>query len=102
MQLFSDEIIRDLLRQSLSTASFDGSKWTDPATGGGSRAGELIDWLTFKDLAESVAVDVERIRQHSLVPTTIPIHGFIYDVTNGRLVEVPRATELGRSGARHT
>jgi carbonic anhydrase len=96
MELFTDDVIRDLLAQSLATASFDGKRWTDPAGGGGSRAGDFIDWLTIKDLAESVVIDVERIRQHPLVPASIPIHGYIYEVTSGRLVEVPRAAEHGR------
>src|SRR4249919_663621 len=49
MELFTDEVIRELLAQSLATATFDGTRWTDPASGGGSRAGDDIDWLTFKD-----------------------------------------------------
>jgi carbonic anhydrase len=97
MELFTDPVMRGLLAQSLATASFDGTRWTDPATGGGSRAGDFIDWLTIDNLAESVAIDVERIREHPLVPRSIPIHGFIYEVTSGRLVEVPKATERGRA-----
>jgi len=97
MELFSDDVIRDLLAQSLATATFDGARWTDPGGGGGSRAGDFIDWLTIKDLADSVVVDVDRIRQHPLVPRSIPIHGYIYEVTSGRLVEVPPATERGRA-----
>ncbi len=96
MELFTDDVMRDLLAQSLATATFDGKRWTDPAGGGGSRAGDFIDWLTIKDLADSVVVDVERIRQHPLVPRSIPIHGFVYEVTTGRLVDVPQATARGR------
>lgn len=96
MELFTDEVMRGLLAQSLATASFDGTRWTDPATGGGSRAGDFIDWLTIDNLAESVVIDVERIREHPLVPRSIPIHGYLYEVTSGRLVEVPKATERGR------
>ena len=95
MELFTDEIMRDLLAHSLTTATFDGGRWRDPGGGGGSHAGDFIDWLTIKDLARSVVVDVERIRQHPLVPRTIPIHGYIYEVTTGRLVEVPQATAVG-------
>lgn len=95
MQLFTDEVIRGLLSQSLATASFDGQRWTDPATGGGSHAGDFIDWLTIKDLAQSVVIDVERIRQHPLVPRDIPIHGYLYEVESGRLVEVPAASATG-------
>ena len=89
MQLFTDDVIRELLAQSLETASFDGTRWRDPATGGGSHAADFIDWLTIKDLAQSVVIDVERIRRHPLVPASIPIHGYIYEVTTGRLLEVP-------------
>ncbi|HMG22360.1 MAG TPA: carbonic anhydrase [Kofleriaceae bacterium] len=98
MELFTDEVMRDLLAQSLATAKFDAGVWSDPGGGGGSHAGDFIDWLTIKDLAHSVVVDVERIRQHPLVPRAIPIHGYIYEVTTGRLIEVPRATEAGRAG----
>ena len=97
MELFSDEVMRDLLSQSLATASFDGTRWSDPG-GGGNTAGDFISWLTIKDLAESVVIDVDRIRRHPLVSRSIPIHGYIYEVTTGRLVEVSRATERGRAG----
>jgi carbonic anhydrase len=33
------------------------------------------------------------------VPNTIPIYGYVYDVTNGKLVEVPEGTEAGEAGA---
>ena len=39
--------------------------------------------------------DVTRIRSHPLVPDTIPIYGYIYDVATGLLVEVPDATKAG-------
>jgi carbonic anhydrase len=89
--------MRGLLAQSLATASFDGKVWTDPKGSDGSHAGDFINWLAFGDLAESVVVDVERIRTHPLVPDAIPIHGFIYDVATGQLIEVPAATERGRA-----
>jgi carbonic anhydrase len=56
-----------------------------------------VDWLTFKDLAESVYVDVKRIRNHPLVPANIPIYGFIYDVKTGQLIEVNKATVVGKA-----
>jgi carbonic anhydrase len=43
-----------------------------------------------------VVDDVTRIRRHPLVPKTIPIYGYIYDVKTGRLVEVEEATRAGR------
>jgi carbonic anhydrase len=39
--------------------------------------------------------DVQRIRMHPLVPRTIPISGYIYDVKSGRLHEVLEATRIG-------
>jgi carbonic anhydrase len=98
MELFTDEIMRGLLADSLKTASYDGARWTDRRDGRGSRQGDFIDWLTIRDQAESVATDVERIRTHPLVPREIPIHGFIYQVESGRLVEVSQASAIGRAG----
>jgi carbonic anhydrase len=40
--------------------------------------------------------DVERIRNNSMVPTDIPIYGYIYDCKTGSLVEVIEATEAGK------
>lgn len=96
MQLFTDEIIRGLLSQSLETAVIDETGWQDIGQGPGSAEAQFVDWLTFRDLAESVRVDVQRIRNHPLVPATIPVHGFIYDVKTGQLIEVPEATEAGK------
>jgi carbonic anhydrase len=98
MELFTDAIMRDLLSQSLDTASFDGSKWRDSGTTPGSKEGEFIDWLTIGHQATSVVADVKRIREHPLVPAGIPVYGYIYDVTTGRLLEVPEATQAGRAG----
>ena len=95
MALFSDGIIRDLLDKSLETAVVDERGWSDVGTGPGSDAGEFIDWLTFKDPASAVVTDVRRIRNHPLIPSRIPIYGFLYDVRTGKLIEIPEATELG-------
>ncbi|NOU23182.1 MAG: carbonic anhydrase, partial [Methyloglobulus sp.] len=40
---------------------------------------------------------VTRIRNHPLVPSDIPVYGYIYDVATGRLVEVPAASQAGRA-----
>ena len=91
METFTDEIMRDLLRQSLDTATIDENGWRDVGQGPGSAEGDFIDWLTIADLAESVRTDVARIKSHPLVPESIPVHGYIYDAKTGRLVEVPQA-----------
>jgi carbonic anhydrase len=98
MELFTSEIISELLGNSLETASLEQGKWKDTGKGPGSREGEYIDWLTIKDLAQSVVSDVARIKKHPLVPRTIPVYGYIYQVESGRLVEVPEATAAGRAG----
>ena len=98
MELFTDEVMRDLLASSLKTATFDGKLWRDTGAGPGSTEGQFVDWLTIKEQSKSVAADVKRIRNHPLVPGDIPIYGYVYDVTTGRLVEVPEATVAGKAG----
>jgi len=95
MEFFTDEVMRGLLANSLETAALGADGFTDVGTGPGSSEGEYIDWLTISDQASSVAADVTRIRNHPLVPGSIPIYGYIYDVATGRLVEVQAATEAG-------
>ena len=97
METFTDEIMRDLLGSSLKTASVDATGWHDGGDGPGSPEGQYIDWLTIKDQTASVTADVQRIRNHPLVPKSIPIYGYIYDVTSGKLVEVPEATVAGKA-----
>jgi carbonic anhydrase len=97
MELFTDEIMRDLLVKSLKTATFDAGGWHDSGAGPGSTEGQFIDWLTVKDQKESVVADITRIRNHPLVPKDIPIYGYIYDVKTGRLAEVPEATAAGQA-----
>jgi carbonic anhydrase len=99
MQLFTSEIIGDLLADDLGTAQFDGKKWSNPKHSGGSVAGKFIHWHTFEDNAKSVVEDVQRIRSHPLVSKRIPIYGFIYDVKTGRLDEVAEATAAGKATA---
>ena len=47
--------------------------------------------------AEALVEDVRRIRTHPLVPSDIPVYGYLFEVATGRLVEVPQATEAGRT-----
>jgi carbonic anhydrase len=97
MEFFTDEVIRGLLASSLETAELGADGFRDVGTGPGSAEARYIDWLTITDNAQSVVEDVSRIRAHSLVPGTIPIYGYIYDVATGRLVEVPEATKAGEA-----
>jgi carbonic anhydrase len=95
MEFFTDQVIRGLLANSLDTAALGADGFYDVGTGPGSAEANYIDWLTISDNARSVVEDVSRIRRHPLVPARIPIYGYIYDVTTGRLVEVPEATTAG-------
>ena len=97
MELFNNDIMSDLLGSSLKTASIDASGWHDSCEGHGSAEGKYINWLTIKDQQESVLEDVLRIKNHALVPSDIPVYGYIYECTTGRLIEVPAATEAGRA-----
>ena len=99
METFTDQVMGDLLAKSLDTAQLSDAGWRDVGKGPGSVDGKFIKWHTISDLAGSVVEDVMRIRNHPLVPKNIPIYGYIYDVKNGRLVEVKEATEAGQAAA---
>jgi len=97
MELFTDEVIADLLDDDLSTASFDGRAWSNPSHNGGHAAGHFIKWHTIKNQEASVVQDVRRIREHPLVPASVPVYGYVYDVKTGLLNEVKAATKAGKA-----
>lgn len=97
MEFFTNEVIRGLLANSLETAALTDRGFHDIGKGPGSRAGEYIEWLTIADQAQSVRDDVERIRQHPLVPDDIAIYGYIYDVKSGKLLDVSDARRAGKA-----
>jgi len=89
METFTDEVMRSLLKQSLDTAELRSDGWHDVGRGPGSSEGE--------NQTESVTNDVRRIRSHPLIPSSVAIYGYIYDVKNGQLVEVPEAARAGQN-----
>jgi len=95
MEFFTNDVMRGLLAKSLGTAELTAEGWKDVAQGPGSTAGNDIDWLTIRNQAESIAEDVARIRAHPLVPRSIRVHGFLYDVKSGKLTEVSAARTAG-------
>jgi carbonic anhydrase len=97
MEFFTDDLMRGLLESSLETAALGADGFSDVGQGPGSSEGKYIDWLTISHTENSVTEDVARIRSHPLVPRSIPIYGYVYDVKSGRLVEVPAATEAGKA-----
>ena len=98
MLYFTNDVMRGLLASSLETAQLTAQGFKDVGQGPGSREGEYIDWLTFSDQKQAVLDDVARIRNHPLVPKTIPVHAFIFDVKTGKLVEVEEAKALEAAG----
>jgi carbonic anhydrase len=97
MEFFTNGVMRGLLASSLETAELTSSGFRDVGRGPGSHAGEYIEWLTISDQRQAVLDDVERIRNHALVPKSIPVYGYIYDVSSGKLIEVEGARALGAS-----
>ena len=99
MEFFTNEVMRGLLANSLETAALTEKGFQDVGKGPGSRAGEFIEWLTIRDQGRSVRDDVQRIREHPLVPKKITLYGYVYDVKSGRLHEVPEAKRPGEATA---
>ncbi len=97
MEFFTDDVMRGLLANSLETAALGPDGFYEVGQGPGSTEAAYVDWLTISDQAVSVASDVRRIRNHPLVPSRIPVYGYLYDVRSGQLNEVPEATEVGRA-----
>jgi carbonic anhydrase len=115
MQKFTDDVMRDLLVGSSTKAklvkncnvalepveSNNVCTWenTDRCCSKGACVGyKGIDWRTIKHgLFESVLEDVKLIRNHALIPSNIPVYGFIFDVITGDLIPVPKAMEAGKA-----
>jgi carbonic anhydrase len=99
MEFFTNDVMRGLLANSLETAALTDKGFQDVGKSPGSRAGEFIEWLTIRDQEQSVRDDVQRIREHPLVPKKIAIHGYVYDVKSGKLLEVPEAQRPAEAAA---
>lgn len=97
MEFFTNDVIRGLLRASLETAQLTPDGFEDIGSGPGSTEGDYINWLTIADQRQSVVDDVRRIRTHPLVPASIPVYGYVFDVRSGRLIEIEEATAVGRA-----
>jgi carbonic anhydrase len=54
----------------------------------GESAGVDASWQSFHVVEDQVVAlldDVQRIQSHPLIPDTVPVGGFLYDVDTGRL-----------------
>lgn len=74
LEATNNEKMGKLLRESLGTAE-----------------GDFINWMTISDSIESIKDDVNRLRNHPLVPGDVSISGFLFDVKTGLLTEVIKA-----------
>lgn len=45
-------------------------------------------FYTFQDIEENVRRQLQKLRTHPWIPKTLPIRGFVYDVTTGLLREI--------------
>jgi carbonic anhydrase len=74
MLTFNNEQIRDQIKRELGDAAYE--------------VAEQTDFLPFPDLEQSVREDVTAIKASPLIPDSIPVYGFIYDVHTGGLARV--------------
>ena len=49
-----------------------------------------VHFHAFSDLEENVRRQIDRVHSHPWIPKHIPVRGFVYDVTTGKLREVQR------------
>src|SRR5579863_6916641 len=115
MQKFTKRVMNDLLEKTIVTATLvkncnttlyplqdnNVCKWKNTSKCCGKKPCndyECINWLTINHgLFNSVLEDVKTIRNHPLIPSDVPIYGFIFDVISGDLIPVPKATKAGRA-----
>jgi len=97
MEFFTNDSISDLLSKSLETAVLDENGFHDVGKGPGSTEGKYINFLTVSDREGAVIDDVQRVRNHPLVPKSIPVYGYLYDVKSGKLIEVEGAKSVAAS-----
>jgi carbonic anhydrase len=47
-----------------------------------------VHFHAFSDVEENVRRQIRRVKSHPFIPSRIPVRGFVYDVTTGRLKEI--------------
>ena len=87
----TDEEIAGLLQNDLEPSTFENGNWKSNKNNNseaGSAHGQKIKWYTFSNLKESILEDLEKIKSHPLIPKSINVYGFIYDVKTGKLESI--------------
>lgn len=90
----TDKEIANLLENDLETSTFENGNWKNNKnkdSESGSAQGHKMKWYTFSNLKESILEDLEKIKNHPLIPKNINIYGFIYDVKTGKLQPIEPA-----------
>ena len=90
----TDKEIANLLENDLETATFENGNWKNNKnkdSESGSAQGYKMKWYTFSNLKESISEDLEKIKNHPLIPKNINIYGFIYDAKTGKLQPIEPA-----------
>lgn len=88
METFTSDHMGSLLASSIGPAKYADGGWQNASDQPGSVAGKYIDWLTISDPIQCLIDDVTRIRNHPLVPSTMRVHGYQYDIKTGALKEI--------------
>lgn len=94
---FTNNEITELLSESLKSAEYGENGWYNPSKEGGSAEGQYINFYPIDNIEKTVTDDVTRLKNHPLVPSNIPIYGYIYDVESGELIKVDKACSIGTS-----
>ena len=94
---FTNNEITELLSESLESAEYGENGWYNPSKEGGSVEGQYINFYPIDNIEKTVTDDVTRLKNHPLVPSNIPIYGYIYDVESGELIKVDKACSIGTS-----
>ena len=84
MQTFTNDEARDRFVADAATQGIDAVE------------AHYIDFMPISGtIEENLVRDVRRLRTHPLVPASITIHGYIYDVHTGRLIVSEEAERIG-------
>jgi carbonic anhydrase len=76
MLTFKDDDLRARLQRETGTAAVAPSRF-----------------YAFNDLEDNVREQIQKVRSHPWIPTSVAVRGFVYDVKTGKLTEVPDLSE---------
>lgn len=95
MASITNETMRALLKESVGPSVCENGRWRNVSDLPGAETD--MNFLPIAEEPRCLIEDVKRLRAHPLVPKTIPIYGYMYDIHTGRLEEIPEASAAGRA-----